>query len=132
MANEFRGRGNLGAAPALRQVEVGGESRSVASLRIYFDRQVPDGDGGFEDRGGFWLDVNLWGPKAVAAAKILPKGARVAAAGTLVHHTWTDKESGEERGRLELQADSVDLDLGRLESIEPRRKETREGERDDG
>ena len=53
MANHFEGRGNLAAAPELKQVEVDGEQRTVAELRIYFDRSVPDGDGGFEDRGGF-------------------------------------------------------------------------------
>lgn len=124
MANEFRGRGNLGATPAIKQVEVDGEKRSVAEMRVYFDRSVPDGDGGFVDRGGFWLDVNLWGPKGEAAAKILVKGARVAVTGTLVNHEWTDKESGEPRARLEVKADNVDLDLYRVESIHLRRKES--------
>lgn len=122
MANEFRGRGNLGAAPALKQVEVDGEKRSVAEMRVYFDRSVPDGDGGFVDRGGFWLDVNLWGPKGEAAAKVLVKGARVAVSGSLVQRTWEDKESGEPRSRIELIADQVALDLSRVERVEFRAK----------
>ena len=38
---------------------------TVAELRVYFDRSVPDGDGGFEDRGGFWLTANLWGEQLI-------------------------------------------------------------------
>ncbi|WP_127476631.1 single-stranded DNA-binding protein [Sulfurivermis fontis] len=124
MANDFKGRGNLGTAPTLKHVDVDGERRAVAQLRVYFDRSVPDGNGGFADRGGFWLDVNLWGPKAEAAAKVLAKGARVAVTGTLVNHEWADKDSGEPRARLEVQADHVDLDLSRVESIRLRKKES--------
>lgn len=124
MGNEFRGRGNLGAVPTLKSVEVDGEKRWVAELRIYFDRNVPDGDDGFVDKGGFWLTVNLWGAKGEAVANVLTKGARVAVAGTLVNHEWTDKENGEPRARLEVQADYVDLDLFRVEGIQMRRKES--------
>ena len=124
MANEFRGRGNLGTVPTLKHVEVEGEQRTVAQLRVYFDRSVPDGDGGFVDRGGFWMDVSQWGPKAEIAAKVLTKGARVAVTGTLVNHEWTDKDSGEPRSRLEVQADHVDLDLLRVEAVRFRRKES--------
>ncbi|MGH8531652.1 MAG: tyrosine-type recombinase/integrase [Gammaproteobacteria bacterium] len=46
-----------------------GEPRTVTELRVYFDRQVPDGNGGFEDRGGFWLPVHLW-DKARAKAGV--------------------------------------------------------------
>ena len=122
MANRFVGRGNLAAAPTVKHVEVDDEKRAVASMRIYFDRNVPDGDGGFEDKGGFWLDVSLWGPRAETAARLLDKGARVAVSGTLVQRTWEDKESGEPRSRIELIADQVDLDLARVERIEFRAK----------
>lgn len=127
MANEFRGRGNLGAVPVLKQVEVDGEPRSVAQLRVYFDRSVPDGDGGFIDRGGFWLDVSLWGSKGEAAVRVLRKGARVSVSGTLVNQEWTDKESGETRSRFELRADNVDLDLVRVDNVEWRNREQGDG-----
>lgn len=87
MSNHFAGRGNLGADPELKHVEIDGKPRAVAALRIYFERPVPDGDGGFTDKGGFWLPVNLWGPKAETIAKLLRKGARVRVEGTLVQDT---------------------------------------------
>lgn len=128
MSNTFIGRGNLGAAPELKHVEVDGESRSVASLRVYFDRLVPDGADGFEDRGGFWLDVSLWGARAEAAVKVLTKGARVSVIGTLVQRTWTDKNTGHERTQFELQADQVDLDISRVERAVFRKKEKQDAE----
>lgn len=117
MSNHFIGRGNLGADPELKHIEIEGGSRTVVGLRIYFDRPVPDGEGGFTDKGGFWLPVNLWGPKAEVIAKLLRKGTRVRVEGTLVQDTWDDKETGEPNSRIELQADSVDLDLARVESV---------------
>ena len=122
MSNHFAGRGNLGADPELKHVEIDGEPRAVVELRIYFDRPVPDGDGGFTDKGGFWLPVNLWGPKAETIAKLLRKGARVRVEGTLVQDTWDDRETGEPASRIEVQADSIDLDLARVEAITFRAK----------
>jgi len=118
MSNEFRGVGNLGAAPTLKTgIEVDGEPRSVANMRIFFDRPVKTDDG-FEDKGGFWLDVDLWGKRAERAAKLLPKGARVVATGSLEMQTWSDKESGlEEQSKLVLHANRVSLDLSRVDKI---------------
>jgi hypothetical protein len=39
MSNHFLGRGNLGADPKLKHVELEGESRTVVELRIY-DRPI--------------------------------------------------------------------------------------------
>jgi single-strand DNA-binding protein len=122
MANTFRGRGNLAAAPILTHRNVNGEPRSVADLRVYFDRPVPDGEDGFTDRGGFWLNVSLWGPRAETAARVLAQGARVAVEGHLVQHSWTDESSGETRARLELRAERVDLDLVCVEQVTYRAK----------
>lgn len=116
MSSLFFGRGNLGQDPELREVETGDGKRQVVTLRVYFDRPVPDGDGGFEDRGGFWMDVTVWGARAEQAARVLRKGARVAVAGRLVQRAWTDRE-GHSRTSLEVVADSVDLDIARIEQV---------------
>lgn len=123
MSNTFTGTGNLGAAPSLRNVDVpaeggGKEKRAVCDLRVFIDRPVPDGKGKFVDRGGFWLTAILWGPRAEAIAKLLGKGARVTVIGTLYVHTWDDRESGETRSDLRLDADEVLLNLLRVESVQ--------------
>lgn len=116
MSNRFEGRGNLGSDPVLKYVDVAGEKRAVCELRVYFDRQVRDGDD-WKEQGGFWLDVAHWGRRAEQAGKLLTKGCRVFVVGTLVQETWADKTTGEERQKLVLDADSVDLDLLRVEAV---------------
>lgn len=118
MGNPFSGTGNLGTAPTLRRVASGGEEREVAEMRVYFDRSVPKQGGGFEDKGGFWLTVAVWGARAALAAKVLQKGARVQATGTLRQETWKDKDTGAGRSELRLTAETLGLDLACVESVE--------------
>lgn len=129
MSNEFRGTGNLGDSPTLKTVMVAGKEKKVAELRVFFDDYKPDGNGGFEQIGGFWLNVSVWDKRAEAAADILRKGARVMAIGRLTQSTWTDKETGDEKNSLQLNADDVFLSLSRIEKVEFRaKKEQREGD----
>lgn len=125
MSNEFRGTGNVGDVPALKTVLVGEEERKVAELRVFFDEYRPDGNGGFEQTGGFWLDVNVWGERrATDVAQHVKKGARVHLVGRLTESKWTVKETGEERRALQLNADDLFLSLARLAEVEfkPRRE----------
>ena len=120
MSTYFSGRGNLAEVPELKTVEISGEERKVAQMRIYFDRLVPNGDDDFEDKGGFWLEVNLWGPRAESTARILLKGARVYVEGHLERQQWRDSETGTERVKLILQAHYIALDLSRVDSVKLR------------
>jgi len=86
--NEFIGEGNLGQEPDLRTVTREGESDSVVNLRIYFDRPVPDAEGRFEDRKGFWLNVEVWGDRARQVARLCPKGSRLAVIGSLMDDSY--------------------------------------------
>ena len=45
MPNEFRGTGNLGAAPILKHVMVKGEDQAVCELRVFFDEYSRDDKG---------------------------------------------------------------------------------------
>ncbi|MGQ0700580.1 MAG: single-stranded DNA-binding protein [Panacagrimonas sp.] len=120
--NRFTGVGNLGDKPKLKTVPVGDEMRDVLELRIYFDRPVPDGEG-YTDKGGFWLNANLWGNRAKPLSELLEKGMRVRAEGTLIQETWEDRE-GEERSGMKLDLDAVTLELVRVASIEMRQRES--------
>lgn len=117
MSNRFEGRGNLGADPVLKYVDVAeGEKRAVCELRVYFDRPVRDGEE-WKDQGGFWMNVAYWGKRGEQAGKLLAKGSRVFVVGTLVQDSWADKDTGEEKNRLVLEAESVDLDMMRIGSV---------------
>lgn len=117
--NTFIGKGNLGAQPVLKHVDVksSDEPYPVAEMRVYFDHARPDGNGGYKDEGGFWADVTVWGRKAELVAKLLPKGARVCVHGTLSKDRWADKETGEARERDAILAEDITLDLSRVEEI---------------
>lgn len=125
MTANFSDIGNLGADPELKEVEVEGEPRTVTEMRIRFDRPVPTDDG-FEDRGGFWLDVSLWDKRGgERAAAVLRKGARVFVRGTLVQEQWKDRETGGDRSKFKLLAHYVALDLARVEAVELRQSQGR-------
>lgn len=120
--NRFTGVGNLGDKPKHKTVPIGDEMRDVLELRVYFDCPVPDGDGNYADKGGFWLNANLWGHRAKALSELLDKGMRVRAEGTLIQETWEDRE-GEERSGMKLDLDNVSLELVRVSHIEMRPRE---------
>lgn len=123
MSTSFSGTGNLGSTPALKQVEVGGEQRPVAEMRIFFDRRVKQEDGAFGDSGGFWVTASLWGWRAEAAAKLLPKGARVFARGRLREESW-EGDDGETRTQLRLDADYLTVDLVCIDQLKVRAKQS--------
>jgi hypothetical protein len=41
MPNSYQGTGNLGDSPSLKTVQVNGEDRKVAELRVFFDHYRP-------------------------------------------------------------------------------------------
>ena len=122
MSNEFRGTGNLGAAPALKHVMVKGEDSPVCELRIFFDEYSRDTNGDIHQSGGFWMTGSVWGRRAESTAKLLRKGARVRVEGRLREETWEDKETGEQRAEHRLAIDDVYLALSRIESVQFKEK----------
>ena len=118
MSNEFRGTGNVADAPVVKTVMVGDDERKVTDLRVFFDEYRSDGRGGFEQKGGFWLDVNVWGERrATEVAQHVKRGARVHVVGRLVESRWTTNEGGEERRALYLDADELYLSLARVAAV---------------
>lgn len=117
MSNDFQGVGNLGSVPTLSSVDVSGEKRQVANFRVYFDRQVSNGGEGYQDKGGFWMTVDVWGFRAEEALRLLKKGSRAFFDGTLREDSWND-ESGEVRTSLRLTADYFAIDSLCIDSIQ--------------
>lgn len=115
--NNFFATGNLADTPTLKYVQTASGDEPVAEMRAFFDRPVPDGSGGFKDKGGFWCDVEIWGNRAERCANLLRKGCRVVVSGTLVQERWPDKDTGEEKWKFCVKADIVALDLARIESV---------------
>jgi single-strand DNA-binding protein len=115
MSTLFRGKGNLGNAPVLKHPRVDDEPSNMVEMYVYFDRLVPSNDG-YEDRGGFWLNVEYWSDdRAERVANLLHRGCRISAEGTLVLNSW-EGDNGPE-SRLTLKAKDITLDLARVASV---------------
>jgi len=116
MSNKFYGEGNLGADPELKSFDENDDDKAVCNLRVYFDKPVPLDDGGFEDRGGFWLNVEIWGKRGITCSEVLKKGKRIYAEGSLIEKTWEDG-NGEGRSSLVLRAKRVNPDISSVDSL---------------
>ena len=115
MSCKFIGKGNLGNAPVLKRPNVDGEPSTMVEMYVYFDRLVPVGND-FEDRGGFWLNVEYWSDdRAERVAKLLSRGCRIHVEGSLALNTWEGEEGTE--SKLILKAKDITVDLARVESI---------------
>ena len=116
MSSKFIGKGNLGNAPTLKHPNVEGEPSALVEMYVYFDRLVPVEDG-YEDRGGFWLNVEYWAEEdwAERVARLLVRGCRIRVEGSLVLNTWENEEGP--GSRLILKAKEITLDLARVDTI---------------
>lgn len=109
--NVFQGTGNLGSDPEKKMVNVQGEERPVVELRVFFERSVPDGAGGFKESGGFWRTVSVWkeglGDRVLTHLK---SGTKVFVQGQEVASQWKDEHS-QDRESYDVVADYIAADL---------------------
>lgn len=124
MPNEFKGTGNLGKTPELKYIETKEGQRAVANFSIRFNRDKRLENGEYVDNGGFWMDTAVFGPQAERVAKVLSKGARVYAEGSLKQQTW--EKEGEHFSKLVLEASYIAPDLLGIESIAYHSREGKE------
>lgn len=91
--------GHAGRDPEVRYFESGS---AVATLTIA-------DSSGKRDEPPTWFNVEIWGKSAQVAADYVRKGSKVAVRGTMKSERWTDKQSGEERTKMVLKADRIEL-----------------------
>ena len=126
----FTGKGNLAASPTLKHVQGKNGDFTVAEMRVYFGRHKRnEHTGEFEQIGGFWLPVSIYGNKAEAVAKHLRKGARVQVTGELKEYVGKD-DAGIEHQLFQIDAEDVSLVLSRVESVNFAPREEREERRE--
>ncbi|GAA3601925.1 single-stranded DNA-binding protein [Marihabitans asiaticum] len=97
--------GNLTADPELRFTPNGAAvaNFTVASTPRSFDRQTNE----WKDGETLFMRCSVWREAAENVAESLTKGARVVVQGRLVSRSWEDKETGQRRSVMEMQADEV-------------------------
>ena len=101
--------GRAGRDPEVRYFESGS---AVANLRLAVDQFGTDQASG-QKKEALWIDVKIWGKSAQVAADYVRKGSMVGITGRLEQETWTDRNSGQERSKLIVNANQLILLGGR-------------------
>lgn len=102
--------GNLAADPELKFTPQG---KAVASFTVISSKSTKKPDGTWESIDVTPWTVKCWNRLAENVAESLSKGVGVVIQGTATWASWEDKKSGEKRGRMEITAYSVGVDLKR-------------------
>jgi len=96
--------GNLTRDPELRST---GSGTSVCSLRLAVNtRRKNNQSGEWEDKANFF-DITVWGAQGENCSRFLSKGRPVAIDGRLEWREWQDKDTGQNRQKIDVIADSV-------------------------
>ncbi|HET7753078.1 MAG TPA: single-stranded DNA-binding protein [Anaeromyxobacteraceae bacterium] len=104
MVNKVILVGNLGKDPEVRYTAGG---QAVATLRIATSRSWTDKQSNQRKEETEWHDVEVWGKQAEQCGEYLAKGRQVYVEGRLKTDKWQDKQSGQDRYRVKVVADTV-------------------------
>jgi single-strand DNA-binding protein len=130
MVNKVILVGNLGKDPEVRYTTGG---QAVATLRIATSRSWTDKQSGQRREETEWHDVEVWGKQAEQCGEYLSKGRSVYVEGRLKTDKWQDKQSGQDRYKVKVVADTVRfLGGGRGEGAGPGRGAPRQQPEDPG
>ncbi len=104
MVNKVILVGNLGKDPEVRYTSGG---QAVANLRIATSRTWNDKQSGQKREETEWHDVEVWGKQAELCGEYLSKGRMVYLEGRLKTDKWQDKQTGQDRYRVKVVAETV-------------------------
>jgi single-strand DNA-binding protein len=104
--------GNLTRDIELRRIASG---IAVTDMAMAVNDRVKRGDEWVDETT--YVDVTLWGKTAEVADKYLSKGSSVLISGRLKLDKWEDRETGNERTKLKVVADKLQLLGGNAEKV---------------
>ena len=90
---------------------------SLCNISIASNESQKDGDN-WKDYANFF-DVTIWGKQAEGLAQYLLKGKQIAVEGRLHQDRWTDKETNQNRSKVKITAERVQLLGGKKEEAAP-------------
>jgi single-strand DNA-binding protein len=91
--------GRAGRNPEMRYFESGSV---VANLTLAVNRRSRD------DKPD-WFNLEAWGKQAQVAADYVRKGSLLGITGSVGSQAWTDRTTGEERSKIVIRVDRLDL-----------------------
>ena len=108
--------GNLGADPEVRYMQSGD---AVCNFRVAVTESWKDKASGEKKEQTTWYRVNAYRKLAEICGEYLHKGSSVLLVGKMAERKWTDKE-GQERTSWELNADSMQMLVGKRDDSQPK------------
>jgi single-strand DNA-binding protein len=114
--------GNLTDDPEVRFTPQGA---AVANFRLAVTPRVREGDT-WKDGEASFFRINVWRDLATHTADSLSKGDRALVLGRLRSRSWEDKETGERRSVVEVEAEEVGPSL-RWATAKPQRTSRKAG-----
>lgn len=103
--------GNLTRDPEVRQAQNG---TYVTKVGLAVNDRVPDGQGGWKEEASF-VDIVVFGKRAEAFGRYLKKGRSVLVEGKIRQSRWQDKETQQNRSKLEVIVDNWEFVGGNRE-----------------
>lgn len=94
--------GNLTRDPEVRQAQSG---TTVVKAGLAVNERMPDGSGGWKEEASFF-DIVIFGKRAESFSRFFTKGRPVLIEGKLRQNRWQDKESGQNRTKVEIIVDN--------------------------
>lgn len=104
--------GNLTKDAELKYFQNG---TAVAAVSIAVNSSRKQQDGSYADEVSFF-DVNIYGKTAENLKQYLTKGKKIALTGHLKQDRWQDQQTGQNRSRVVVNADTVQLLGGKEEN----------------
>lgn len=99
MINSFQLMARLTRDPEVRQSQSG---TYVAKFGVASNERVPDGQGGYREETSFF-DCVIFGKRAESFSRFFRKGNLVMIEGKLHQSRWQDRETGQNRSKVELK-----------------------------
>ena len=111
--------GNLTRDPELRSTS-GGYPVLKFGLAVN-ERRRNNQTGEWEDRPNFF-DCTMFGARAEAVSRFLSKGSKVAVEGRLQWNQWQDRETGQNRSKVDIVWNEIEFMSRRGEDQQPQQQ----------
>lgn len=129
MSVHFAATGRVGTNPEQLTIGTGNDASPLVRMRVYFDGSVKSGET-YEDKYGFWREVEIWREGlGKRVAQHIRKGMLINVTGTEI--CKKHEKDGEQFENYAIRADTVNLELIGVKSIEMVSKSSAQPAEDD-
>lgn len=98
--------GNLTRDGELRQMQDG---TAILSFGVAVNERRKNGQTGQWEDAPVFVDCTVWGNRASAIAPYMLKGTKVAVQGKLRYSTWQDRQTGQNRSKLDVTVREIEF-----------------------